>query len=166
MRRRLFAAAALLVALAPVTFAAPAVADMAQPAVVSANPVDFTPHVLDGTVWTLAVVGDTVIVGGSFTKVTDSGRKQTYARTNVFAYGLNDGVVRAFAPTVDGAVYALAAGPGGTVYLGGAFKTVNGTAQRGLARVSVADGQRISAFGGQINWGDVRVLDVAGGRCR
>ncbi len=56
MRRRLFAAAALLVALAPVTCASPAVADMAQPAVVSANPVDFTPHVLDGTVWTLAVV--------------------------------------------------------------------------------------------------------------
>ena len=162
MRRRLFAAAALLVALAPVTFAAPAVADMAQPAVVSANPVDFTPHVLDGTVWTLAVVGDTVIVGGSFTKVTDSGRKQTYARKNVFAYGLSDGAVRAFAPTVDGAVYALAAGPSGTVYLGGAFKTVNGAAQRGLARVAVDDGRRIPTFAASINWGDVRALAVSG----
>jgi Domain of unknown function (DUF5122) beta-propeller len=164
MRRRLLAAVALLIALAPVTWTSPANADMAQVAVVSANPVDFTPHVLDGTVWALALVGDTVIVGGSFTKVTDSTRQQTYARKNVFAYGLHDGAVRAFAPAVDGAVYALVAGPSDTVYLGGAFKTVNGTAQRGLARVSVAEGQRITAFGGQINWGDVRALEVAGGR--
>jgi Domain of unknown function (DUF5122) beta-propeller len=164
MRRRLFAAVALLVALVPVTWTSPASADMAQAAVVSANPVDFTPHVLDGTVWALALVGDTVVVGGSFTKVTDSSRRQTYARKNVFAYGLRDGTVRSFAPTVDGAVYALAAGPSGTVYLGGAFKTVNGTPQRGLARVSVADGERITTFGGQINWGDVRALEVAGSR--
>src|SRR5690349_4560885 len=164
MRRRLFAAVALLVALVPVTWTSPASADMAQASVVSANPVDFTPHVLDGTVWALALVGDTVVVGGSFTKVTDSSRRQTYARKNVFAYGLRDGAVRSFAPTVDGAVYALAGGPSDTVYLGGAFKTVNGTAQRGLARVSVADGERITTFGGQINWGDVRALEVAGSR--
>jgi hypothetical protein len=161
MRRRLFAAA-LIVALAPVTCTSPAYADMAHAAVVSANPVDFTPHVLDGTVWALALVGDTVIVGGSFTKVADSSRTQTYARKNVFAYGLNDGAVRAFAPAVDGAVYSLAAGPSGTVYLGGAFKTVNGTAQRGIARVSVADGRRITTFGARINWGDVRALAVSG----
>jgi len=164
MRRRLFAAVALLVALVPLTWTSPASADMAQASVVSANPVDFTPHVLDGTVWALALVGDTVVVGGSFTKVTDSSRRQTYARKNVFAYGLRDGAVRSFAPTVDGAVYALAGGPSDTVYLGGAFKTVNGTAQRGLARVSVADGERITTFGGQINWGDVRALEVAGSR--
>src|SRR4029453_18035938 len=125
MRRRMFAAAALLVALAPVTWSSPATADMAQPAGVSANPVDYTPHVLDGTVWALAVVGDTVVVGGSFTKVTDSSRKQTYARKNVFAFGLHYGQIRTFAPQVDGAIYSLTAGPDYTVYLGGAFKTVN-----------------------------------------
>src|SRR3954469_15748324 len=125
MRRRLFAAALLVPALA-LGATTPAIADPAQPVVVSANPVDFTPHVLDGTVWALAVVGDTVIVGGAFTKVTDSGRKQVLARKNIFAYGLNDGAIRSFAPAVDGAVYALAAGAGGTVYAGGAFRTVNG----------------------------------------
>jgi len=163
MRRRLFAAALLAPALA-LSATTPAVADLAQPVVVSANPVDFTPHVLDGTVWTLAVVGDTVIVGGSFTKITDSARKQTLARRNIFAYGLNDGAIRAFAPTVDGAVYALAAGANGTVYVGGAFKTVNGTAQRGLAQLSVGSGQRIAGFGARINWGDVRALTASGSR--
>jgi hypothetical protein len=160
MRRRLFAAA-LLVLLATTIGGSPASADMAQSGIVSANPVDYTPHVLDGTVWSLALVGDTVVVGGSFTKVTDSTRRQTYARKNIFAYGLNDGAVRSFAPEVDGAVYAVTAGAGGTVYLGGAFKTVDGAAQRGLARVDLSDGSRISSFGARINWGDVRALAVS-----
>src|SRR5262245_45802539 len=126
MRRRLLAAAVLVSA--AVACAHPASADLAQPAIVSANPVDFTPHVLDGTVWTMAVVGDTVVVGGAFTKVADNTRKQTYARRNIFAFGLNDGAIRSFAPDVDGAVYALAPGADGSVYAGGAFKTVNGVA--------------------------------------
>jgi hypothetical protein len=163
MRRRLFAAV-MLVLVATTTGASPAAADLAQTAVVSTNPVDFTPHVLDGTVWTLALVGDTVVVGGSFTKVADSTRKQTYYRKNIFAYGLSDGAVRSFAPVVDGAVYALTAGAGASVYAGGAFKTVNGTAQRGLARLSLADSARVAGFGASINWGDVRALDVSGNR--
>ncbi len=163
MRRRLFAAALLLIP-AALTGATPAVADPAHPAVVSANPVDFTPHVLDGTVWSIAVVGDTVVVGGSFTQVTNSAKTQTYARRNIFAYGLKDGAVRPFAPAVDGPVYALAAGASNTVYLGGSFKTVNGAAQRGLARVNLTGGQRISSFGAKINWGDVRAMSAKGSR--
>ena len=162
MRRRLFAAALLIPA--ALLGAAPAAADTAHPRVVSANPVDFTPHVLDGTVWTIAVVGDTVVVGGSFTQVTNSAKTQTYARRNIFAYGLKDGAVRPFAPAVDGPVYALAAGASNTVYLGGSFKTVNGAAQRGLARVNLTAGQRIASFGAKINWGDVRAMSVKGSR--
>lgn len=162
MRRRLFAATALTGA--ALLGAPPAAADMAQPSVVSANPVDYTPHVLDGMVWALAVVGDTVIVGGSFTKVQDSARRTTYARKNIFAYGLRDGAVRSFAPVVDAAVYSLTPGSSDTVYLGGSFKTVNGTAQRGLARVAVDDGARVSSFGARINWGDVRSLATRGGQ--
>jgi hypothetical protein len=162
MRRRLFAAALLVPA--ALIGATPAVADPAHRAVVSANPVDFTPHVLDGTVWSIAVVGETVVVGGSFTQVTNSAKTQTYARRNVFAYGLRDGVIRPFAPTVDGAVYALTAGPSDTVYLGGSFKAVNGVPQRGLARVSLGSGQRISTFAAKINWGDVRAITARGSR--
>ncbi|HEU4347605.1 MAG TPA: delta-60 repeat domain-containing protein [Actinoplanes sp.] len=162
MRRRLFAAALLIPA--ALAGASPAVADAAHPAVVSADPVDFTPHVLDGTVWTIAVVDDTVVVGGSFTQVTNSTRTQTYARRNVFAYGLDDGAIRPFAPAVDGAVYALTAGPSRTVYLGGSFKTVNGVPQRGLARVGLDSGQRIGTFAAKINWGDVRAMIAKGSR--
>lgn len=162
MRRRLFAAALLVPA--ALMAATPAYADQAHPAVVSANPVDFTPHVTNGTVWSIAVVGDTVVVGGSFTQVTNAAKTQTYARRNIFAYGLNDGVVRPFAPAVDGAVYALSAGASNTVYIGGSFKTVGGVPQRGLARVGLDSGQRISTFNAKINWGDVRQLIARGSR--
>jgi hypothetical protein len=161
MRRRLFAAALLIPAV--LLGATPAVADQAHPRVVSANPVDFTPHVLDGMVWSIAVVGDTVVVGGSFSRVANSRRTQTYARKNIFAYGLRDGVIRPFAPAVDGSVFALAPGVNGTVYLGGSFKTVNGAAQRGLARLTLT-GQRVTSFAARIGWGDVRALSVRGSR--
>ena len=162
MRRRLLAATTAVA----VTLAGglPAAADLAHPAVVSTNPVDHTPHVLDGTVWSIAVDGDTVVVGGTFTKVADSSRRQTLARRNLFAFGLRDGAIRDFAPQVDGAVYALTAGTDGTVYAGGAFKTVNGTPQRGVARLSLGDGRRVGAFGPRLNWGDVRALKASGGR--
>jgi hypothetical protein len=159
MRRRLLAAVTLVAAAA--ACAHPAQADPAQTTIVSTNPVDWTPHVLDGTVWSLTVVGDTVVVGGAFTKVADSSRHNTYARKNIFAFGLSDGAIRSFAPSMDGAVYALSPGADGTVYAGGAFKTVNGAAQRGVARISL-NGQRVSSFGATINWGDVRALATRG----
>ncbi len=165
MRRRLLVAAALLSA-AGLVGATPAVADMAQPKVVSANPVDFTPHVtdVDGTVWAVTVVGDTVVVGGKFTTVTDKTRKKTYQRHNIFAYGLHDGVVRPFAPILDGPVYALTPGATNTVYIGGAFHNVGGFAQRGLARVALSSGARIPSFKAKINWGDVRAMTAKGSR--
>ncbi|WP_433303728.1 PKD domain containing protein [Actinoplanes sp. CA-030573] len=150
--------AALLVVIAATTgVTTPAAADLAQPAVVSEHPVRYTPHVLDGAVWAMTVVGRTVIVGGEFTKVADSTRRHTYARRNIFAFDLYDGSVRSFAPAVDGGVHALAAGPGDTVYAGGNFTTVNGVRQRGLARLSLS-GDRVSAFRATVNYGDVRAL--------
>jgi len=158
MRRRLLAA--LLVVIAAATgLPAPAAAGLAQPAVVSEHPVAYTPHVLDGAVWAMAVVGRTVIVGGEFTTVADSTRKQTYPRRNIFAFDLLTGAVRPFAPVVDGGVHALAAGPGDTVYAGGAFTTVDGVPQRGVARLSM-DGRRLSGFQATVDHGDVKALAV------
>jgi len=155
--RRLLAAAAAIVVAAVGCGAQPAAADLAQPRVVLSDPVDYTPHVLDGTVWSMALVGDVVVVGGTFTKVADSSRRHTYARTNLFAFRLSDGEIQSFAPKVDGGVYALVAGTSNTVYAGGAFKTVNGVAQRGLTRLTMG-GTRVSSFTAKINWGDVRSL--------
>lgn len=162
MRHHLSAVVAAVVAVAA-GGPGPAAADLAQPAVVSEHPVAYTPHVLDGTVWSMAVVGDTVVVGGAFTSVADSSRRRTYARRNIFAFDLLDGAIRPFAPAVDGTVLALAAGPGDTVYLGGAFTTVNGTKQRGLARMTLA-GSRLNSFRASVNRGEVQALAERGGR--
>ena len=158
MRRRLLAVL-LVVAVAATGNPTPAAADLRQPAVVSEHPVAYTPHVLDGAVWAMAVVGRTVVIGGEFTRVADSSRKHTYARRNIFAFDLFTGAVRSFAPALDGGVHALAAGPGDTVYAGGAFTLVNGFPQRGLARFSL-DGRRLSGFSAAVNYGDVKAVAV------
>jgi hypothetical protein len=168
MRRRPIAAAAAgLTAVLAITVAtaAPAAADLAHPRPVTANPVDYTPHVTDGTVWDVALVGPrTVVAAGDFSEVTDSTGKTFYDRRNIFAYDLYTGAVLPFKADVDGAVYAVAGSPDGSaVYAGGAFKKVNGTAQRGLARIAIGTGVRDGAFTGQINWGDIRELIVSGG---
>jgi hypothetical protein len=160
--RRLLIIAAATVLTAGVVATVPAAADMLQTRQMSTNPVDFTPHILDGTVRAIATVGETVVVGGDFSQVSDSTGKTTYQRTNLFAYELRTGKVLPLATRFDGPVYALAAGPNHTVYAGGVFQQVNGAAQRGIAQLDTVTGTRVSAFTGAINYGDVRTLAMSG----
>jgi beta-propeller uncharacterized protein DUF5122 len=167
MRRRLHAAAtAVLTAVLAINVAAagPAAADTAHVATVSTNPVDYTPHVLDGTVWDVTLVGpSTVVVAGDFSEVSDSTGKTIYPRDNLFAYNLTTGAVLPLSVQVDGPVYAVVgSADGSAVYLGGAFKKINGVAQRGLAKLTLATNTRDAAFTGVIAWGDVRELAISG----
>ncbi|HLU70602.1 MAG TPA: hypothetical protein VKZ82_00355 [Nonomuraea sp.] len=143
------------VALAAITAAAPTT----HPVVVSADPVDNTPHVLDGIVNAITVVGDTVVVGGSFSEVADSRRKVRYDRENLFAYNIKTGrVLTGFAPDVGGTVHSLAAGPRGTVYAGGDFSVVSGTPVRALARLDLATGRPVESFKPRVSGGAVSTL--------
>ncbi|MEV0381901.1 hypothetical protein [Nonomuraea sp. NPDC050643] len=143
------------VALAAIIASAP----VAHSSVVSADPIDSTPHVLDGIVNAIAVVGGTVIVGGSFSEVSDAARATTYPRDNLFAYDLATGrVLPHFAPSVSGPVYGLAAGEGGTVYVGGEFHGVDHGRSRALARLSLADGSLVPGFAPRIGGGMVTSL--------
>ena len=168
MRRRPIAAAAAVLMAAALAFtvapAAPAAADFAHVATVSANPVDFTPHVLDGTVWDVALVGpSTVVVAGDFSEVSDASGKTFYDRNNLFAYNLTTGAVLPLAVKVDGPIYAVVGNTNGDAfYIGGAFKKINGVAQRGIAKVMTATGARDATFNTSINWGDIRELLISG----
>ncbi|QFG24736.1 delta-60 repeat domain-containing protein [Actinomadura sp. WMMB 499] len=154
MRKRYAAAATLLGA--ALLFPAAASADIAHPAVVSADPVDATPHVLDGTVRAVAVVGSTVVVGGNFEQVRNAGRSaQPAARANLFAFSLSTGKITAFAPNIDGTVYALQPGPDGTVYVGGRFKNVGGVKTGPVARVQLSTGKAVTSFKPGVPWGRV-----------
>jgi hypothetical protein len=162
IRRRLFTAVAALLT-AGLVGTLPAAADLAQPGPVSADPVEYTPHVLDGTVRAITVIGGIVVVGGDFTKVSDAAGRTVHPRSNLFAYELHTGRILGLAPRLDGPVYALATAGDGTVYVGGAFRTVNGAAVRGLARLDSTTGQPVPGFAAPIDAGDVRTLVVRGG---
>ncbi|WP_412541913.1 PKD domain containing protein [Longispora sp. K20-0274] len=161
MRRRLLTLTAILAA--GLFTIAPARAGFDNPDVVSTDPVDWTPHVLDGTVYAFAVLDDTVVVGGEFTSVADA-EGHAFDRSNVFAFSLTDGHVLPFAPRTDGPVRALAT-EAGAVFAGGEFHHVNGAARHGLAKLR-PDGGLDAAFrtGIDDSAGLVRALAARGDR--
>lgn len=151
-------AIAAVLCTAIVTLAGSAHADTTQPAVVSTDPVDWTPQVLDGTVRAVARVGGAVLVGGTFHRIQDPHTGRTYNQPYLFAFDARTGDVLPFWPKLDGAVLAVISGPRGTVVVGGQFRTVRGAPRRGLALLSLADGRPVRAFTATIDTGDVRTF--------
>lgn len=162
MRRRLILLVGIVALLTGT--ATPAGAQGPQPSVVSATPVGWTPNVLNGTVYAIAVVGDEVVVGGDFTKVASADGHQRYQRNGIFAFRLGTGAVStSFIPQLNGPVYALATGGGDTVYAGGHFGTVNGAQHLDVAQLTVANGSTVGAFTGGVTGGQVYTLVAGGG---
>ena len=74
---------------------------------VSTNPDDRTPVATNGEVRAIAEVGNTIVVGGTFTTIRDGGSSTNVARSYLFAYDKTTNVVNtAFAPTFNGSVDA------------------------------------------------------------
>jgi PKD repeat protein len=136
-------------------------------ATTSAVPSDRTPHVLDYKVIDIAEVGDRIVVAGNFTKVQDAkvNGEQVFAQKYVFAFDKATGRIdRAFRPVVSGVVNTVEAGPGGTVYLGGTFRYVNGVVAPNLVQVSLATGALVNQFRVAGINGAVSDLALVGGR--
>jgi hypothetical protein len=131
--------------------------------VVSVDPVNWTPHVLDGTVNGVAIVGSTVVVGGNFGQIEDAGTRRTFRQRYLFAFDRRSGAITTFGPDLDGAVTAVAAGPDGTVFVAGDFSSVNGDEVYGVARLSVESGQLVRGFRADVDGGDVRTIATVGG---
>lgn len=92
----------------------------------------------DGRVHTILRVNGVVYVGGAFANVSGCpGPTPAGARANVFAFDAHTGDLLNWNPSTGGAVRALAAGPSGnTIFVGGEFATVGGTAHASLAAVA------------------------------
>jgi hypothetical protein len=155
-RLRLLASVVVLAALSVGLL--PASAQTDHPQVVSERPVSWTPHIQNGTVEAITVVGDTVVVGGTFTEVADATEQWLFPRRYLLTFGRYDGRIGRLEADLDGPVYALAPGPDGTVFVGGSFRTVDGIPQRGITRLRVATGQRVPEFRASIGWGTVMSL--------
>ncbi len=122
----------------------PAQASLSQPAVVSDNPADTTPHiVLSDTSYDVrayAQVGRTVYAGGLFSEVQDPARTTTYARQNFVAFDSETGVVSPLNLSFDGTVGAIEATADGTaLFIAGAFSRVNGITRRGILKYDLVN---------------------------
>jgi len=88
---------------------------------------------VDGPVQALALAGDTMYLGGTFTSVNGSLAALKRDRRNLAAVDATTGIARDWDPDADNAVSALAVA-GDTVFAGGAFGLVN----RSTARLRLA----------------------------
>jgi len=145
--------------------------------VVSENPDNDTPNVVDGTVLSFAKVGNLVVVGGTFTGVRNAGSTTVLPRANVFAF---DATTKKVSTTfVPDARYAsgkastvfkvLPASDGTSVYIGGDFDTVTSqgaavTTTSRLVKVSASSGTRDATFAPGAVDGQIRDLEVTGNR--
>jgi hypothetical protein len=141
-------------------------ASVAHPRVVSANPADVTPDVIDGggvdktSVDALAQLGSTLYAGGHFRLVQSRGT--TYHRSHLMGFDATTGVMSPFAPTLDGRVFAVLA-QGGALYVGGFFSTVNGVARRGLVKLDPSTGAVDTGFNARLR-GAVQEIRFSDGR--
>lgn len=137
-----------------------------QDRVVSPTPVAWTPRVNDGEVDTIAQVGNTMVIGGQFTSVSNSSGGNTVTRKYIAAFDATTGaLVSGFAPDLNGVVNKVLPGPvAGTVLVGGAFSTVNGVARRNVALLNVSTGAVVSSFATATMNGLVNSMAVSGNR--
>lgn len=110
---------------------------------------------MNGVAWTQVIVGDTVYVGGEFTKARPAGAKpgkDEVGRRDLLAYSLSTGELLPWAPKVDGAVKGLAASDdGATVYAVGSFDEANGSKHHRIAGFDAQTGDVRDNFDASLN---------------
>ncbi|PXA65697.1 PKD domain-containing protein [Cryobacterium arcticum] len=157
----------VVLAIAATFTGAPALADTAPPdagtpATVAADALP-TPQI-NGVVWAQLIVGDTVYVGGEFTRARPAGSAagvNEVVRNNLLAYTLSTGVLTSFNPNVNGAVRALvAATDSSRVYAGGTFTSVGGVSRYRLAAFTASSGALVTSWAPQVN-GRVSALGIS-----
>jgi len=133
---------------------------------VSDDPANFTPHILDGQVDAIAVVGSRVIVGGQFTRAQNASGGPELSRVNILAFNRTTGIIdTGFVPNADGRVRTLAPAPdGASVYVGGQFNTLGGQTARKIARLNTATGLKVAGFNPGIPESLVYDLKLVGNR--
>ena len=109
--------------------------------VVNTNPLDTTPHILDGNTQAVVDLGSKVIVGGKFTQVKRWNQPTVFTRNNIFAYDKATGAIdTTFVPQLDGQVTAMLQAADGKVFVSRPVQTVNGVAGGFLVKLDPVTG--------------------------
>jgi hypothetical protein len=163
-RRRLVLVAAGAVLAA--TCVAPVAAKVSHSVVVSANPADNTPHVLDGEVLSITRQGGRAIVGGMFHQVREAGSQVILERHNLFAFDVATGRIDpGFDPAPDGRVEAVDASyDGRSVFIGGFFTHAGGAVTPLLTDLDVNTGRPMPGFKANVTGTSVQDLSVYGNK--
>jgi PKD repeat protein len=132
----------------------------------SEYPAPNTPHVLDGSVYSVAQIGTTMVLGGAFSTARNDDSSVQLTRNNLLAFDIGTGhISTTFVPNPNGTVRKVMAAPDGTsVYVAGSFTSIGGVARTNLARVRVSDGAVLSTFNSGTISGQVRDLALVNGR--
>ena len=152
VRRRFLSAALVALTALPVmaTSAIDAVAvNPPHGSIVSDDPANNTPNVMNGRVNALLVMGNRVFVGGTFTTVQNAGSGQNITRNRLFSFNANTGQIDAgFNPNMNNAVEALAPSPNGqNIYVGGRFTSVNGNnGMQRIAQLQISNGAIVAGW--------------------
>ena len=129
---------------------------------------------IDGVAWKQVVVGQTVYVGGSFTKARPAGVAAggagEVARSNILAYNLVTGqLIASFAPVFNGQINDLVASPDGrTLYVTGNFSRINDVFRSRAAALDIPSGTlkswhpNLNSYGKGIAYGSNGTVYVAG----
>ncbi|HVW33040.1 MAG TPA: hypothetical protein VHL53_10915 [Acidimicrobiia bacterium] len=117
-----------------------------------------------GRVNAVVSVGDTVYLGGAFTKMVAPGGGSATARDHLAAVDARTGKLTAWNPHVDGTIWSLAlSADQKSVYVGGDFHHIGGRSVSKLAKVDLATGKADPSFHPAVN-GRVRAITLAGTR--
>ena len=115
---------------------------------------------VNGVVRATAIVGDTVVVGGTFTRAV-SPAGVSVNRTNLAAFSLSTGALLTdWRADTNGTVEALAT-DGSSVWAGGTFTAVGTTARTRLAKLNSGTAAVDPNFSAGLN-GAVKTVEVAG----
>lgn len=154
-------------AIAIAGMSAPASAeDVPEGSLVSEVPANGTPHVLDGRVYSVVKIGNTVVLGGTFTSARNNSSSTTIARSRVLAFDATTGVIsNSFAPNPNGTVnVVLPTGDGQTVFVAGSFSSIGGVSVSNLAKVRISDGSVVTSFNPGAITGQIKDLRIANGQ--
>ena len=94
--------------------------------VVSTNPADFTPQVMDGSVQGITQIGNKIVAVGTFTTVRQTLTTADITRNHIFAFDATSGAIdMGFNPNLGGNANSVD-NDGTSIYVGGTFTNVGG----------------------------------------